>query len=162
MMAPSDLVRATGTLTFVSAIATDVFVIGDITYLLKATPAVAYDVDVSADDTIQAAAAASAINKDGTGGALTYYETGTIENPYASASSALGVLTATARVPGTVGNGITFNSVDTTITADAIALGGVVAGSGVFDDALESLIDEVQLNSEAISMIAHLTSRSSD
>ena len=154
--------RATGTLTFVSGIATDVFMVGDITYLLKATPAVAYDVDVGADDTNQAQDGASAINKDGTGGAATYYETGTVENPYCSAANALGVITVTARQPGTVGNGIDLNSVDTTITADSAHVGGVIAGAGVLDDALDSLLDEVQLNSEAISMIAHLTSRSTD
>ena len=162
MDAPAGLVRATGTLTFVSAIATDVFVLGDITYLLKATPAVAYDIDVGADDTNQAQDSASAINKDGTGGATTYFEAGTIESPYCSAANVAGVLTVTARVPGTVGNGITLNSVDSTITADSANVGGVVAGAGVLDDALDSLLDEVQLNSEAISMIAHLTSRSSD
>ena len=159
MMAPATLVRASGTLTFVSGVATDVFVVGAITYLLKATPAVAYDVDVSSTDTIQAAASASAINKDGTGAADTYFETGTIENPAGSAANVAGVLTVTSRVPGTVGNAIGIASVDSTITASGALLTG---GTGVFDDGLESLIDEVQLNSEAISMIAHLTSRSSD
>jgi len=162
MMAPGDLVRATGTLTFVSGVATDVFMVGNITYLLKATPAVAYDVDVGGTDTVQAASGVSAINKDGTGGATTYYETGTVRNPYCSAASAAGVITVTARLPGTAGNGIDLQSVDTTITADSAHVGGVVAGAGVLDDALVSLMDEVSLNSEAISMIAHLTQRSTD
>ena len=159
MMAPSDLVRASGTLTLDTVIAGDVFVVGAITYVMAAAPSAAYEVDVGASDTIIAASSASAVNKDGTGSATTYYETDTIENPAASAASAVAVLTLTARVPGTVGNSVSLNSVDTTITASAANL---ASGTGVFDDALDSLLDEVQLNSEAISMIAHLTSRSSD
>jgi hypothetical protein len=146
-------------LTFVSGIATDVFVVGAITYLLKASPSTAYDVDVGGSDTIQAASGVSAINKDGTGSATTYYETGTIRNPAASAASAVGVITLTARQPGTMGNALGIASVDSTITASGALLTG---GTGVLEDGLRSLLDEVQLNSEAISMISRLTSRSSD
>ena len=159
MDAPSGLVRATGTLSQLSVIDSDVMVVGAITYEYEATPAVAYDIDVGGSDTITAASSVSCINKDGTGSATTYYETDTIENPAASAASAVGVITLTSRVPGTLGNAIGIASVDSTITASGALLTG---GTGVFDDALESLMDEVQLNSEALVMIAHLTSRSSD
>lgn len=162
MMSPSALIRATGTLTFATVIATDVAVVGGIEYTFIATPGSAYDVDVGADDTASAANLVSAINKDGTGGATTYYETGTVENPAVFASSAGVVVTVTSRVPGTIGNGIILNSVDATITASGDTLGDVVAGAGVLDDALESLVDEVQLDSEAISLIVHLTARTSD
>lgn len=159
MMAPGTLVRASGTLTLDTVIATDVFVVGDITYTMIATPASGYDIDVGASDTVIAASSASAVNKDGSGSATTYYETDTIENPAASGSSSGAVLTLTARVPGSVGNSVVLNSVDSTITASAANL---ESGTGVLEDALDSLMDEVQLNSEAISMIAHLTSRSTD
>jgi hypothetical protein len=160
MMAPATLVRATGTLTLLNIIPTDVFVIGAITYVDDATPNAAYDFDDGADDTATAADAVLCILRSGTPGAGTYYDTGTIANPSATATSALTVITAVARVPGTVGNGVSFSSVDTTITASPD--GNLGSGTGVLETGLQSLLDEVQLNSEAISMIAHLTSRSSD
>lgn len=161
MIAPSSLVRATGTLTFSSVIATDVAVIGGITYTFIATPGSAYDVDVGADDTASAANLAAAINKSG-GGATTYYETGTLENPGAYATSSGAVVTVLSRLPGTIGNGIILNSVDSTITASGDTLGDTVAGVGDLDAALEGLMDEVQLNSEAISLVVHLTARTTD
>jgi hypothetical protein len=78
------------------------------------------------------------------------------------ATSAIGVITVTAKLPGIQGNAIYLFSTDTTITANGTTLGTTTAGVGILDDALETLLDEVQLNSEAIQMIAHLTSRSSD
>lgn len=162
MDAPSSLVRAQGILTFDTVIATDVCVVSGITYTFIATPATAYDVDVGSDDTVSAANLVLAINATGTGVATTYYETGTLENPGVVASSAAKVVTLTAKVPGTIGNGVILNSVDSTITADAATLGTATAGTGVYSDALESLIDEVQINSEAISMLVHISSRSGD
>lgn len=160
MMAPATLVRASGTLTLLNIIPTDVLVVGAITYLDIATPIAAYDFDDGTDDTATAVNIALAINRAGTPGATTYYDTGTIQNPSASAAAAAAIVTVTARVPGTVGNGILFNSIDSTITADPDGLLGT--GTGVLEDGLQSLLDEVQLNSEAIQMIAHLTSRSTD
>ena len=162
MMAPGTLVRATGTLTLLDIVVTDVFVVGGITYLDIATPIAAYDFDDASDDTGTAVNMALAINATGVGVATTYYETGTLENPSVFAASAGLVVTVTARLPGLLGNGIILNSVDSTITASGDTVGDTIAGVGNLDDALESLLDEVQLNSEAISLIAHLTSRTSD
>jgi hypothetical protein len=162
MMTPSVLVRAVGTLTQVSVIDSDIMSIGEKTYEYEASPAVAYDIDVGGSDTITAASSVSCINKDGTGSATTYYETGTLENESAVATAAAGVITLTAKLPGIQGNGVYLFSTDTTITANGTTLGATTAGVGLLEDALISLLDEVQLNSEAIQMIAHLTSRSSD
>ncbi len=159
MIAPSSLVRATGTLTFSSVIATDVVVVGPDTYTFIATPASAYDVDVGADDTASAANLAAAINKSGGSG---YYDTGTSENPAVTATSSGAVVTLISRLPGTLGNGIYMDSPDATITESGVSLGDVVAGVGDLDAALEGLMDEVQLNSEAISLVVHLTARSTD
>ena len=159
-IAPSTMVRGTGTFTFSTVIATDVVLIGDRTYTFIATVASADDVDVGASDAISAANLVAAINR--AAGEGTLYGTGTTVNPYVSASSVGAVVTVTARVPGTAGNGINISSPDSTITEDSGNVGGVIAGAGDLDDYLESMIDEVQLNSEAIMMIVHLTSRSSD
>ncbi len=162
MLLPSDLIRAQGILTLATVIATDVCVVCDQTYTFIATPASAYDVDVGSDDTVSAANLVLAINATGVGVATTYYETGTLQNAGVTATSAAKVVTLTAKVPGTIGNGIILNSVDATITADAATLGTATAGAGLYTESLESLIDEVQLNSEALSMLVHISSRSSD
>jgi hypothetical protein len=68
-------------------------------------------------------------------------------------------------VPGTAGNGIYLLSSESDIDFEEVGDTATLfstAGTGVLEDALQSLLDEVQLNSEAIQMIAHLTSRSSD
>jgi len=171
MMAPQTLVRATAQLQFdASPVATDAFTIGAIVYTLIATPASAYDVDVgggTADDTGSLANLVLAINRSGTPGATTYYDTGTLQNPNMSAvvTTAASLITLTARVPGTAGNGIYLLSSETDIDFEEVGDTATLfstAGTGVLEDALNSLMDEVQLNSEAIMMIAHLTSRSSD
>ena len=171
MYAPSLLVRATAQLQFdASPVATDAFTIGPILYTLIATPAAAYDVDVggaTADDTGTLANLVLAINKTGTGTASTYFDTGTLQNPNMSAvvTTAATLITLTARVPGTAGNGIYLLSSETDIDFEEVGDTATLfstAGTGVLESALNSLMDEVQLNSEAISMIAALTSRSSD
>lgn len=172
MMAPATLVRATAQLQFdASPVATDEYTIGEILYILIAVPAAAYDVDVGgagADDTGTLANLVAAINRSGVPGATTYYDTGTLQNPAVSAvvTTAASLITLTARVPGSAGNGIYLLSSETDhdfeeSPGDTATL-FTTQGSGVLEDALQSLMDEVQLNSEAISMIAHLTARSSD
>lgn len=171
MDAPAGLVRATAQLQFdASPVATDEYTIGPILYILIATPAAAYDVDVGgagADDTGTLANLVAAINRTGTPGATTYYDTGTLQNPNMSAvvTTAASLITLTARVPGTAGNGIYLLSSETDHDFEEVGDTATLfstAGTGVLEDALQSLLDEVQLNSEAITMVAHLTSRSTD
>ena len=167
MDVPSGLVRATAQLQVdADPVATDAVTIGAIVYTYIATPAAAYDVDVGTDLTESVANLVLAINATGTGSATTYYETGTLENPnmYASAAATDQIL-LTARQPGTVGNGIYLLSSETDLDFEEVGDTATLfstAGTGVFDDALESLIDEVQINSEALSMLVHMSSRSSD
>ncbi len=168
MDAPSSLVRATAQIQFDAApAATDVITIGAIAYTYIATPASAYDVDVGSDLTASVANLVLAINATGVGVATTYYETGTLENPNMSAvTSATDRIDLVARVPGTVGNGIYLLSSETDIDfeespGDTATLFSTL-GTGVHKDALESLIDEVQLNSEALSLLVHMSSRSTD
>ena len=82
----------------------DVVNIGADTYVFAAAPSAAYEVDIKADQTTQASALASAINLDGTAGA--YGASHVTASPYVSASAALGVITLTSKIAGTVGNGI--------------------------------------------------------
>ena len=168
MDAPAGLVRATAQIQFdAGPAATDVLTIGPQAYTYIATPGSAGDVDVGADDTASLSNLVGAINKSSAGSATTFH-TDTVQNPAMSAvvTTAASRVSLTARVPGTAGNGIYLLSSETDIDfeempGDTATLFSTL-GTGVLEDALNSLIDEVQLNSEAISMIAHLTSRSSD
>lgn len=167
MDAPSSLVRASAQIQFdADPVATDEVTIGNIKYIYIATPAAAYDVDVGADITTSVANLVLAMNATGVGVATTYYETGTLENPMMyAATAATNQILLTARIPGTVGNGIYLLSSETDIDFEEVGDTATLfstAGTGVFDDALVSLIDEVQLNSEAISLLVHMSSRSSD
>ncbi len=121
--------------------------------------------DVGADLTASVLNLVAAINKSG-GGASTYYETGTLANPFVTAATAAtDQILLTARVPGTAGNGIYLLSSETDIDIEEVGDTGTAyttQGTGVLEDALQSLLDEVQLNSEAISLVRHLTSRTTD
>lgn len=166
MDAPSGLVRATAQIQFDAApAATDAITVGNIVYTFIATPASAYDVDVGASLAESVTNLIAAINAS-TPVAGQYYQTGTLENPAMSASAAAtDRILLTARVPGTAGNGIYLLSSETDIDIEEVGDTATLfstAGTGDLDAALESLMDEVQLNSEAISMISHLSSRSSD
>jgi hypothetical protein len=166
MVTPTSLVRATAQIQFDAApAATDAITIGNIVYTYIATPASAYDVDVGADLTASVANLVAAINKSG-GGASTYYETGTLANPFMSAvASATNRITLSARVPGTAGNGIYLLSSETDIDIEEVGDTATLfstQGTGVLEDALISLLDEVQLNSEAIALLRTLTTRSTD
>jgi hypothetical protein len=120
----TDAATASGTFTLVSVVATDAVTIGKTTFTFTSTPtsntATAVDVEVDgADDTADAAALAAAINANALGVA-----------PYVYATSALGVVTLTSRVPGVIGNLINISSADATITASATYLSGGTGGSG--------------------------------
>jgi len=121
-MSINDL-RATGTLTAVSAVDTDVFIVNSVTYSISTAGGDAHtDVQVGGDDTIMATNMAAAINA---------YEQSYGKDNAVVASSALGVVTVTANTEGTGGNAITISSVDTTITASAATLENGSATGGV-------------------------------
>lgn len=114
-------VAATGTITFADVgDANDTVTIGGQVYTLKAVPTNPFDVDIGADVTGTAANLAAAINAGA--GAGTAYGTGTVANSDVTATSALGVVTITARVPGTGGNSITLTKSGTDITVSGATL----------------------------------------
>lgn len=116
-------VAATGTITFADVgDANDTVTIGGQVYTLKAVPTNPFDVDIGANVTGTAANLAAAINAGA--GAGTAYGTGTVANSDVTATSALGVVTITARVPGTGGNSITLTKSGTDITVSGATLAG--------------------------------------
>lgn len=126
-------VAATGTFTLVSAVATDAVTVGKTVFTFTSTPSVstgtAQDVEVDgADDTADAAALAAAINANAATSAYCY------------ATSSLGVVTITCRLPGVIGNLINISSADATITASGTYLSGGTGGSGSLGTTLTQLI----------------------
>ncbi len=104
-------VAASGTLTLVSVIATDVITIGPVTFTFTSSPSVETDIEVDgATDTDDAAAAVAAINLHSTVGQVVL------------ATNVAGVITLTALQEGVVGNFVSYGSVDSTITAAAANL----------------------------------------
>jgi hypothetical protein len=120
----TDAATASGTITLVSAVATNSVTIGKTTFTFSSTPtsntATAVDVEVDgADDTEDAAALAAAINANALGVA-----------PIVYATSALGVVTVTSRVPGLIGNQIALAKSGAPITVSGTYLSGGTGGSG--------------------------------
>lgn len=119
-----DPVAASGTITLVSAVAGNTVTIGKTVFTFSSTPtsntATAVDVEVDgADDTADAAALAAAINANALGAAL-----------IVSATSALGVVTVTALVPGVLGNQIALAKSGVPITVSAAYLANGAGGPG--------------------------------
>ncbi len=107
-------VAASGTLTLVSAVATDAITIGTTTFTATSTPSLSTDWEIDgASDTLDAASLAAAINAH------------TTVNKIVVASSADNVVTITALQKGVVGNFIPLTSADATITASG---SGFLAG----------------------------------
>lgn len=114
-------------------VADETFIIGDETYTFKASPSAAYEVDIKTDETTQAAGMASAINLDGTAGA--YGASHVAANKFVTATSALGVVTLTARLPGTQINGVAMemtatNGTNITAGTNFADTASAVAGTG--------------------------------
>lgn len=110
-------VAASGTLTLVSVIATDVFVIGSETFTFTSTPSTENDVEVDgASDTLDADAAVAAINAH------------SVTGLHFVASNVAGVITVTAKAKGSAGNELGIASVDSTITASGAFLTGGTGG----------------------------------
>ena len=111
-------VAASATLTFVSVIATDAFVIGPTTFTATSggSGAANFDID-GASDTLDAAAAVATINAHPT------------VSQVVTATNVAGVITITAKQKGVVGNFINLSSGDSTISASAANLGSGTGGS---------------------------------
>ncbi len=110
-------VAASGTLTLVSAIATDAVTVGSVTFTATSTPTLSTHFEIDgADDTADAASLAAAINAHAT------------VSQIVTASSLLGVVTITAKQKGVVGNFIPLSSADATITASAAFLASGAGG----------------------------------
>lgn len=111
-------VAASGTLTLVSVIATDVFVVGSETFTFTSTPATENDVEVDgASDTLDAEAAVAAINAH------------SVTGLHFVATNVAGVITITAKAKGSTGNELGIASVDSTITASGAFLTGGTGGA---------------------------------
>ena len=122
-------VAASGTLTLVSAVATDAVTIGTTTFTATSTPSLSTDWEIDgASDTADAASLAAAINAHAT------------VSQIVTASSALGVVTITAKQKGVVGNFIPLSSADATITASGAFLtggtGGVTEAAVVYESGI--------------------------
>lgn len=113
--------KATGTLTFAAAIATDTFVVNGVTFTIKTSlgAGVLTDVYLGANNTAQAAFAAAAINA---------YFADTDNSVVAT--SALGVVTVTSATAGTGSNSYTTVG-GARITAGAATMLGGTADAGV-------------------------------
>jgi hypothetical protein len=124
-------VAATGTVTFADdPVDTATVVIGGITYTFE-TGALdaAFKVLSGADLTAAAENLAAAVNAQSL--ADTLFDAATFPNPVVSAVAAAGVVTLTARVPGTGGNAITLTTAgDADITVSGAVLSGGVAEVG--------------------------------
>jgi phage tail sheath gpL-like len=118
-------VAASGTLTLVSAIATDAITIGTTTFTATSTPTLSTDWEIDgASDTLDAASLAAAINAHAT------------VSQIVTATSAANVVTITAKQKGVVGNFIPLSSADATITASGAFL---TSGAGGVTEAATTL-----------------------
>lgn len=111
----SGNVAATGTATFSTAVATNTLTVNGVTFTAVASGATGNQFNIGADDTASAANLAAAINAS----------TSPAVKGSVTASSALGVVTITARAPGTGGNAITLAE-----TGDGITVSGEVLSGG--------------------------------
>jgi phage tail sheath gpL-like len=114
-------VAASGTVTLVSAVATNSVTIGKVVFTFTSTPSVstdtAQDVEVDgASDTLDAAALAAAINANAASSAIVY------------ATSAIGVVTVACRTPGVIGNMINLSKSGAPISVSATYLASGTGG----------------------------------
>lgn len=147
------LVAATGTLTAAADPAnTDAVTIGGITYTWVTTPAQANDIDVGASRQGSLDNLVAAINGTGVASATTYYA-GTVRNPCVNAVRVSDTIVVTARVAGTLGNGIATTESEVDITWGAVCLTG---GTGDTLTAINDLQDLNEINSEVFNLVGHI------
>ncbi len=154
-----SLVRATGGMDFnATVVATDGFSIGDQDYVYDATPTAAFDIDVGGDLDGSISNAVAAINLSGTGG-TEYGVSHVTISPYCSAVADLAndELDLTARMPGTIGNGISLASTETDLIPTGAAT-HLTGGVGDIDTILGEALDTFNLWSEVRSFVRTLTS----
>jgi len=129
----SDAVAASGTITLATLVNGNTVTIGKTVFTASSTPtsntatAVDFESD-GADDTADAASLAAAINANALGVA-----------PLVYATSALGVVTVTCRVPGLIGNQIALAKSGAPITVSGTYLASGAGGSGTLGTALNSV-----------------------
>lgn len=125
-------VAATGTVTFpaTNPTETETITVGGIVYTINATPSTAglYSVDLSDTEATLAANFAAAINRTGTPG--TDYSLYVAAHPDVKAAAVAGVVTLTARVPGSHGNAITLAVAGGSTTVSGATLSGGSDGVG--------------------------------
>lgn len=115
--ASADPVKASGTLTLTSVIATNACTVGKTTFTFTSTPTLSTDVEVDgATNALDATALAAAINAH------------TDTSKIVVASAASNVVTITALVPGVIGNQIALSSAAGTIVASATYLASGAGG----------------------------------
>lgn len=141
----STPVRATGSLTLADELDDqDSFRVGDQVYVVATTPDAANEIDIGASETATAANIVAAINGTGTPGTEYFADTG--QPTGIQASSADGVITLTADLPGDHGNSLALvNLVGTDVTVQVFQ-----GGAGDIQDFISSVISENQLNAEVI------------
>lgn len=111
---------ATATITHANLTDGDTIVVGGVTFTAKAAGATGNQFNIGADATADAAALVVAFNASATNNIA----------QFVTASSALGVVTFTARLPGAIGNLITLTTNDATaFTLSAAVLGGGSTGT---------------------------------
>lgn len=151
------LVRATGVIDFnADPVATDTVTIGDQTYTYIATPSSPNDIDVGSDRDESISNLVAAIN--GGAGEGTAYGTGTVENPFVTATADLAndEIDLVAKVPGTFGNGIALatSEVDIVILGSEVVL---IDGTGDLGDELDAIVSVEQLNAAVLQRIGDLS-----
>lgn len=117
-----NAVRASGTLIFNTVIATDAFVVNDVTFTAVASGATGNQFNVGASDTETAVNAAAAINAS-----VTALVSGYVTASGAAGLTTTGVVTVYSTNYGIYGNQITLVSNDSTITASGARLAGGLA-----------------------------------
>lgn len=116
----NDEVRASGTFTLATVIATDAVKVNGVTFTCVASGAGANEFNVGLTDTATAANLAASINASVT----------TLVAGYVTASSALAVVTVTSAFYGLSGNQTLIESLDGTITASGARLTAGAADAG--------------------------------
>lgn len=109
----TNYTKASGTLTFVSAVNTDVFTIGGTTFTIATSPSGESQIAVGGSDAAMGALVTAAVNAHSA-----------LKGVVTASDNGAGVVTITAALPGRIGNAIHIASPDSTITAGAAQLAG--------------------------------------
>lgn len=148
--------KATGTITSTKDYAdADVVNIGNVAYRFKTTPAQANDVKRGTSEANTIANLTKAINGTGVGDGSDYYA-GTATVPAVIATNdGAHIVTITARLGGTHGNGIELREVTDSGTGFSITR-TMQGGAGALHTFVDDLIDYEQTNSELLQDLLHI------